>query len=158
MLVIASGVILRSKSRGTHDHILPSQIRVSPNLEGQISVFISPRNKVVQSYPQALGSIVVTSYNSRGSTWDDLCSPPHLDILPVTNCKVHEMKTWRAETGRSCLTFYLEEQETQQKRNVYLGRNLNRWVKKRAYNSKVARSTVGTSWVLSSAEPDAVST
>jgi hypothetical protein len=41
-LVLASAVILRSESHGTHDHILLSQIRKSPNLEGQVSVFISP--------------------------------------------------------------------------------------------------------------------
>jgi hypothetical protein len=34
--VLASAVILRSESRGTHDHILLSQIRDSPNLEGQV--------------------------------------------------------------------------------------------------------------------------
>jgi hypothetical protein len=38
----------------------------SPNLEGQVPVFISPRNKVAQLYPRALGSIVVVSYDSQG--------------------------------------------------------------------------------------------
>jgi hypothetical protein len=41
---VTSWVILRSVPRGTHDHILLSQIRDSPNLEGQVFVFISPRN------------------------------------------------------------------------------------------------------------------
>jgi hypothetical protein len=45
LLVFASAVILRFKSRGTHDHILLSQIRGSPNLEGQVPIFISPRNR-----------------------------------------------------------------------------------------------------------------
>jgi hypothetical protein len=53
-------------SRGTHDHILLSQIRDSPNLEGQVPVFISPRNRVAQLYPQALCSILVASDNSQG--------------------------------------------------------------------------------------------
>jgi hypothetical protein len=35
LLVLASAVILRSEPRGTHDHILLSQIRDSPNLKGQ---------------------------------------------------------------------------------------------------------------------------
>jgi hypothetical protein len=48
LLVIASAVILRSESRGTHDHILLSQIRHSPNLEGQIPIFISPRRRVAR--------------------------------------------------------------------------------------------------------------
>jgi hypothetical protein len=44
LLVLASAVILRSEPRGTHDYILLSQIRDSPNLEGQILVSISSRN------------------------------------------------------------------------------------------------------------------
>jgi hypothetical protein len=33
LLALASAVILRSEYRGTHDHILQSQIRDSPNLD-----------------------------------------------------------------------------------------------------------------------------
>jgi hypothetical protein len=62
LLALSSAVILRSESHGTHDHILLSQIRDSPNLEGQIPVFISHRNRVAQLYPQALGS----TYDSQG--------------------------------------------------------------------------------------------
>jgi hypothetical protein len=54
LLFPKSAVILRSESRGTHDHVLLSQIRDSPNLEGQVPVFISPRNRVARLYPQAL--------------------------------------------------------------------------------------------------------
>jgi hypothetical protein len=36
LLVLPSAVILRSESRGTHDHILLSQIRDSSNLEDQV--------------------------------------------------------------------------------------------------------------------------
>jgi hypothetical protein len=57
---------LKSESSGTHDHILLCQIRGSPNLEGQVPVFISPRNRVAQLYPQALGSFFVVSYDSQG--------------------------------------------------------------------------------------------
>jgi hypothetical protein len=56
VLAFASAVILRSESRGAHDHILLSQIGDSPNLEGQVPVLISPRNKVARLYPQELGS------------------------------------------------------------------------------------------------------
>jgi hypothetical protein len=48
LLILASAVILRLESRGTHDHILLSQIRDTPNLEGQVPVFISPRNRVAR--------------------------------------------------------------------------------------------------------------
>jgi hypothetical protein len=51
LLVLASAVILRSDSRGTRDHILLSQIRDFPNLEGLVPVFISPRNRAAQLYP-----------------------------------------------------------------------------------------------------------
>jgi hypothetical protein len=66
LLVLASAVILRSEYRGTHDHILLSQIRDSTHLEGQVPIFISPRNRVAWLYPQALDSIFVASYDSRG--------------------------------------------------------------------------------------------
>jgi hypothetical protein len=52
LLALASAVILRSDSRGTCDHILLSQIRDSPNLEGQVPVFISPRNGMDRLYPR----------------------------------------------------------------------------------------------------------
>jgi hypothetical protein len=51
LLVVASVVILRSKYRGTHYYILLSQIRDSSNLEGQVTVFIFPRDRVARLYP-----------------------------------------------------------------------------------------------------------
>jgi hypothetical protein len=54
-------LILGSESPGTRDHILLSQIRYSPILEGQGPVFLSPRNRVAQLYPQAVGSLFVAS-------------------------------------------------------------------------------------------------
>jgi hypothetical protein len=38
----------------------------SPNLEGQVPVFISPRNRMAQLYPRALGSLFVSYYDSHG--------------------------------------------------------------------------------------------
>jgi hypothetical protein len=35
-------------------------------LESQVSVFISPRNRVSQLCPQTLGSLLVVSYESQG--------------------------------------------------------------------------------------------
>jgi hypothetical protein len=66
LLVLESAVILRSESRGTHHHILLSLIRDPPNLEGQVPVFISPRNWVARLYPQTMGSLFVASYVSQG--------------------------------------------------------------------------------------------
>jgi hypothetical protein len=61
LLVLANAVILRSESHGTHDHISLSQIRDSSNMERQVTVFISPRKRVAQFYPQALGFLIVAS-------------------------------------------------------------------------------------------------
>jgi hypothetical protein len=64
LLVLTNAVILGSESHGSHDHhILLSQIREFPNLEGHVHVFISPRNRVAQLYAQPLGSFFVASYD-----------------------------------------------------------------------------------------------
>jgi hypothetical protein len=59
LLALASAVILGSES-------LLSQIRDSPNLEGQVPVYIPPRNRTAQLYPQALHSLFVASNDSEG--------------------------------------------------------------------------------------------
>jgi hypothetical protein len=67
LLVPASAVIIGSESRGTRDHILLSQIRDSPNLEGQVLLFIiSHTNRVARLELQALATLFVASYNSQG--------------------------------------------------------------------------------------------
>jgi hypothetical protein len=38
----------------------------TPNLESQIPVFLSTRNRVTRLYPQALGFLFITSYDSQG--------------------------------------------------------------------------------------------
>jgi hypothetical protein len=68
LLVFSRAVILGSESRGTHDLILLSQIRDSPNLEGQVLVFISFRNRMAQLYPQVLGSLFIACYDSPRAT------------------------------------------------------------------------------------------
>jgi hypothetical protein len=65
-MVLASAVILKSESRGTYVQILLPQIQHSPNMEGQVPVFISTRKRVTRLYPQALGSLFVASYYSKG--------------------------------------------------------------------------------------------
>jgi hypothetical protein len=63
IVVLASAVILESESYGTRDHSLLSQIRDSRNLDGQVTVFISSRNRVAQLHPQALGPTFVASFD-----------------------------------------------------------------------------------------------
>jgi hypothetical protein len=63
---VLSFTVAAGPRRGTHDHILLSQTRNSPNLEGHVPVFISSRSRVAQLYPQAQGSLFVASYDSQG--------------------------------------------------------------------------------------------
>jgi hypothetical protein len=65
LLSLASAVILGFQSRGTHDHILLSEILDSFNLEGQVPLFITSRNRVTKLYPQTIG-FLVASYGSQG--------------------------------------------------------------------------------------------
>jgi hypothetical protein len=64
LLGLARSVTFVSKSHRTQT-IFYCLIWDSPNLEGQVPVFISPRNRVAQLYPRALGSIFVVSYDSQ---------------------------------------------------------------------------------------------
>jgi hypothetical protein len=57
--------------------IVYSLIWDSPNLEDQVPVFISPRNRVAQLYPRALGSLFVPSYDSQGLRWRYSNPSPH---------------------------------------------------------------------------------
>jgi hypothetical protein len=51
----------------------------SPNLEGQVPVFISPRNRMVQLYPRALGSLLspLTTRRATVELWLLYSLPRH---------------------------------------------------------------------------------
>jgi hypothetical protein len=98
LLVLASAVTLRSESRGIYDHILLSQVRDSCNLEGHIPVFISPRNRVAQLYPQAPGSF---------------SSPPTSRRATV---EVFDPASTRDSSG--CVSCYVELYLTESDQNV----------------------------------------
>jgi hypothetical protein len=68
LLAFAIAVILTSKSCGTHDHILLSQIQDPPNLQGQGPVFISPRHWVSFS-SSATTRRAVEKIFSFGKNW-----------------------------------------------------------------------------------------
>jgi hypothetical protein len=59
-------LLLGSESRDTHGHILLSQIRGLPQPGEPGPVFKSLRNRVFQLHPQALESLFVASYDSKG--------------------------------------------------------------------------------------------
>jgi hypothetical protein len=46
--------------------------RDSPNLEDQVPIFISPRNRVTQLYPRALGSLFVASTRDTAESESEL--------------------------------------------------------------------------------------
>jgi hypothetical protein len=54
LLGLDSGVFQGSELLGTHNHILLPNFLDSPNLEGQVPVFISPRNRITHLYHQIL--------------------------------------------------------------------------------------------------------
>jgi hypothetical protein len=66
LLVLASAVILRSKSCRTHDHILLSQIRDSPQPGGPGPRTYIPQGQYGLIIPPTLGSLFVASSNSQG--------------------------------------------------------------------------------------------
>jgi hypothetical protein len=76
------------ESRGTHNPILLSHLRL-PNLEGQVSVFISLRNRIAQLYPRELGSIFVASYDSQGYG-GGILTPLHTGELETNLAVVYE--------------------------------------------------------------------
>jgi hypothetical protein len=61
LLGIARAAFLRSESHGAYEHILLSLFLRLPNLEGQVPVFISPRNRVAHLYPRALRHSRITA-------------------------------------------------------------------------------------------------
>jgi hypothetical protein len=66
LLVLTSAVVLGSEFRGICDYILLSHIGDFPNLEVQVTISVSPRNRVAQLYPHVLGSVFVAFHDSQG--------------------------------------------------------------------------------------------
>jgi hypothetical protein len=103
LLVFARAVILGSESLGIHDHTLLSEVRDSLNLEGHVTVFTAPRNRVAQLHPQTLGSLFVASYESQGNgggfRTSLLC---YNAIVPVETCWFAKLLNSKA----SCIVAY----------------------------------------------------
>jgi hypothetical protein len=110
LLVLASAVILRSESRGIHDHILLPQIRNSPKLEDEVPVFISPRNRVARLYPQALSSLFIASYDSQVDGGGIRpCLYARYSILATF---LHVLLLWHEDVSCSSETFVTIQQTT----------------------------------------------
>jgi hypothetical protein len=52
------------------------RFETAPNLEGQLPVFISPRSRVAQLYPQVLGSLLCRLLRLAGLRWRYSTPPP----------------------------------------------------------------------------------
>jgi hypothetical protein len=82
----------------------------SPNLEGRVPVFKSPRKRVAQIYPRALGSLSVASYDSQGygggilsrlhSTRDSF-SMQSIPCFLKGKTKLHGLSPWAYYTARA---------------------------------------------------------
>jgi hypothetical protein len=92
LLTLASAFILRSGSRRTHDHILLSQIRDSPNLEPRYP-YLYPIGTEWTSYvyPSTLGSLSVAFYDSQGYGGGNSNPPPHPGG-PVCSVSTHKFE------------------------------------------------------------------
>jgi hypothetical protein len=78
LLILASPIILTAEFCWSHNHILLSQIRDSPNLEGQVPVFISPRNRVVRLYFPGTGFLSRRLLRLAGLRWRYSTLPPYM--------------------------------------------------------------------------------
>jgi hypothetical protein len=96
LLAFASTVILRSEPRGTHDRVLLSQIRDFPNLEGQVPVFISPRNRVAQLYPRnwVTFSSLPTTQRATVEVFEPASSLYSLETDPTENTVSSVVACW----------------------------------------------------------------
>jgi hypothetical protein len=78
----------------------------SPNLADQLIVFISPRNRVAQLYPRALGSLYVASCDSQGyspPTWRARSPYIYPSGTGLSISKSKSSYDWRSVNMSSCL-------------------------------------------------------
>jgi hypothetical protein len=86
LLVLASTVILRSESRGTHDHILLSQIQTPPTWRPGPRIYIPQEQDGPIVPPDSFSFLFVASYDSqgyRGGLRPRLHTPTHSPIDPA---------------------------------------------------------------------------
>jgi hypothetical protein len=83
LMALARAVILSSESRGTNGHSLLSQIRDSPNLDGQVPVFLSPKRRVALLIPPGMGFHFLRLLRLAGLRCRYSTPPPHV-YFPFT--------------------------------------------------------------------------
>jgi hypothetical protein len=77
---------LNGPSHAEHVTIFYCLIWDSPNLEGQVPVFISTRNRVAQLYPRALGSLYIASCDSQGYSGGTLTRLNRIRLVRFVIC------------------------------------------------------------------------
>jgi hypothetical protein len=87
LLTLASVVILESESLETHDHILLSQIRDSPNLEDQVPRIYIPREHGGPVISPGTGFPSRRLLRLAGRRWGYSTPPPH-GINTVSLCNL----------------------------------------------------------------------
>jgi hypothetical protein len=87
-----SPVILRSESRGTHDHILRSQIQTTSTSRAR-SPYLYPPGTGGPVIPQALVYLFVASYDSQAYGGD---------IRPIENTRCSAMDVWEPHRKHLC--------------------------------------------------------
>jgi hypothetical protein len=102
LLLLARAVILGSESCGTHDHTLLSQIRDSPNMEGQVPVFISPMNRVTQLYTSGIGFPFRRLLRFAALRWRYSNPPPRGKLPTATESEL--FYDWRLTANQFVLT------------------------------------------------------
>jgi hypothetical protein len=93
LLALASAVILRSKPRGTRDQILLSQIRDSPNLEGQVPYLCPPGTGWPSCSPRH--SVPLSSPPTTHRTMVEVFEPASTRFLILAKSEAKLLHHWQ---------------------------------------------------------------
>jgi hypothetical protein len=98
LLVLARAVILGFDSHRTHDYILLSQIRDSPNLEGQVPIFYILQGQGGSGISPDTGFPFLRLLRLAGLRWRYLNPPPHWLCLWLSCVLILQIQPLRGTT------------------------------------------------------------
>jgi hypothetical protein len=105
LLALASALVLRSESRRTHDHILLSQIRDSPNLEARSQYSYRPGTGW-PSYTPRHWVPFLSPFTTRGATVEVIRIRLHtLEGLSAIPWRINSRRTEYKHRPQECLKF-----------------------------------------------------
>jgi hypothetical protein len=106
---LSSAVILGSESHRAYYYILLSQIWDSPNLEGQVPTFTSPRNRGALVIPPGTGFHFIASYGSQDYGGDIRSASTHGPVLSYNlELYITEIRCMKLEIKDLMLVLYPE--------------------------------------------------